>query len=204
VPRIRAANIEAHKAKTRLQILEATERILAEMGAGSLNLADVAAEVGIGRTTIYEYFRHRDDLIASLVEERLPELINLMVSRLSPSLPAADRLTDLASATVEFVASDPVLGLILHRELPRLSPVVQDRIRLAHGDLAEQFAFLYRLGVDAGSLRAMPPDLAGRLIQDSIMAAARTVLAAADPAAKLPEVRDALTAFLLHGLSTDS
>ena len=82
MPRIRAGSIEEHKVLTRRQILEAARMLLAETGNGDLNLGDLAAVAGIGRTTLYEYFTDRDDLIASLVEDALPGVIAGLVGRM--------------------------------------------------------------------------------------------------------------------------
>jgi AcrR family transcriptional regulator len=200
MPRIRAGSIGEHKVFTRRQILEAAQALLAETGRADLNLGDVAAEAGIGRTTLYEYFRHRDDLIASLVEETLPGVIEELLTRVDPTSSPSQRLLDLSAEVVEFVVTDPVLGLILHREIPRLDPNAQDRIRLAHADLSVAVMASYQEAVKAGEFRAFPPDLAGRFIQDAMMSAARAVIAASDPAARLPEVTAALRVFLSHGL----
>lgn len=198
VPRIRAENIEAHKTLTRADILAATHRLIAEAGA-DFSLFEVAQEAGIGRTTLYEYFRDKDDLIASLVEDRLPGVIADLIVDTFPGEPIA-RLAQLAVATVRFVVSDPVLGLILHRDLPLLTPVAQDRIRLAHSDLALEMVTAYRYGVELGVLRPIAPDIVGRFIQDAIMSGARVLIASADPQARLAEVESEVTAFLLGGL----
>lgn len=200
MPRIRAASIGEHKALTRGQILVAAQDLIKEVGSADVSLGEVAASVGIGRTTIYEYFRDKDDLIASLVEETLPEVVAELLEGVSGSVDASTRLSGLVTRTVEFVATDPVLGLILHREVLRLSSEAQDRIRKAHAGLADEFGAVYAGGVAAGAFRAIAPDLAGRLIQEVIMAAARTVIAAPDPRRRLDEVTGAMTAFLLHGL----
>jgi AcrR family transcriptional regulator len=200
VPRIRAENIEAHKAQTRTDIVDAAQRLITEVGSADISLAEVAHEAGIGRTTLYEYFRDKDDLIASLVEERLPEIIDEVVASIDALAPVEDQLSNLAEATVEFIFSDRVLGLILHRELPRLSPVAQDRIRMSHSDLAGAMVGIYREGVQAGLFRPMAPDIAGRFINEVIMAAAKVLIAAPDPAARFPEVATELRAFLLGGL----
>jgi AcrR family transcriptional regulator len=202
MPRIRAGSIGEHKAITRSQILTAARQLLEETGSADVNLGDVAAEAGIGRTTLYEYFRDRDDLIASLVEESLPGVIEDLISRVDHRQPPADQLLDLAVAVVEFVATDAVLGLILHREVPRLSAEAQDRIRMAHSDLAVAVMKTYGEAVTAGTFRTLPPDLAGRFIQDVMMSGARAVIAAADPNRRLDEVTEALRSFLAHGLSS--
>lgn len=201
MPRIRAENIEAHKELTRREILDAAHDLIAEIDSADVALADVAAAVGIGRTTFYEYFRDKDDLIASMVEERLPEVIQDLINETGAG-DVKDRLGALAVATVEFIVEDKVLGLILHRELPRLSQNAQDRIRLSHQDLAMRMVGLYMQGVREGRFRQMAPDIAGRFMNEVIMAAAKVLIVAADPAARLEEVTDAMRDFLFEGFGT--
>lgn len=199
MPRIRAENIEAHKLKTRREILDATRELLAELGSADISLGEVALEAGIGRTTLYEYFRDKDDLIASLVEDQLPAVVDELIRRLDTAK-GTDRLVALARETVHFVVSDPVLGLILHRELPRLSSEAQDRIRDAHAELASDMVSAYRTSVENGELRRMAPDIAGRFMQDMIMSAARVLINAEDPEDRYPEVAAELERFLIGGL----
>ena len=197
MPRIRASSIPEHKALTRRQILDAARDLIRQSGTADLDLAELAAVAGIGRTTLYEYFRDRDDLIASLVEEELPGVIAGLTSRTAPG-PPDQRLLRLAELTVEFVATDPVLGLILHREVPRLGSNAQDRIRMAHTDLSASLVGLYLEAVKLGTFRPVAPDLAGRLIHDVTMSAARSVIAAPG---RLREVTDNLRQFLHQGFS---
>lgn len=199
MPRIRAETIEAHKELTRRDILDATYRVLSEVGSADISLAEVAYEAGIGRTTLYEYFRDKDDIIASLVEERLPEVVTDLIDSVAET-DVERRLTGLAVATVEFIINDPVLGWILHREVPRLSVEAQERIRFAHSGLAREMVEVYRRGMAEGRFRPMALDVAGRFIYDVIMSAARVLIAVPDPSKRFREVADDMTAFLLGGL----
>lgn len=200
MPRIRAESIEAHKALTRSDIVDAAHEILAEMGSADISLAEVAFAAGIGRTTLYEYFRDKDDLIASLVEERLPVVVDEMIESVSDVEEVETRILTLASATVRFVISDPVLGVILHRELPRLSADAQARIREAHADLAREMTATWMRGVKEGQFRSMAPDAAGRFMNELIMAAAKILIASNDAETRFPEVVADLEHFLLGGL----
>lgn len=200
MPRIRAASIDEHKALTRSALLDAAKTLINEAGTADLPLGEIALAAGVGRTTLYDYFVDRDDLIATLVEEELPGVVEDLIGAMPTTGSAPDRLADLASRTVEFVISDPVLGVILHREVGRMGPEAEVRIRAAHATLAEAMVGLYHAGVSSGDFRSMPPDLAGRLIQDSIMSAARTVLSAAAPEDRVDSVTMHLRLFLLGGL----
>jgi AcrR family transcriptional regulator len=201
MPRIRATSIDEHKALTRSALIESAKELIAAAGTAEVPLGEVALAAGVGRTTLYDYFTDRDDLIATMVEEELPGVVDDLISTSSRIGPAQLRLADLAVRTVEFVVNDPVLGLILHREVGRMGLEAQQRIRAAHSNLADAMVGLYYEGVENGEFRSMPPELAGRLIQDTIMSAARTVISSQAPEDMIGVVTGHLRRFLVGGLS---
>ena len=201
VPRIRAGSIAEHKELTRTQILEAAQSLFQDLGYQGTSLADIAARVGIGRTTLYEYFSDKEDLVVSLVELELPKLLHRLVEAMDLTAPYADQIAELAKGMVEFVGTDPTLGIILHRDIPKLSREAQVRVRDAHMEFTEAFARVYGEGVKAGELRAIPIDLAGRFLQDLIMSAAKALIVRPNPADRMQEVTVSMEEFLLHGLS---
>ncbi len=197
MPKIRAASIDEHKELTRTALLDAAYEVIDEAGTADVPLGEVALRAGVGRTTFYDYFDDRDDVIASLVEERLPGVIADLIARVPDGLDTAQRLARLASMTVEFVATDRVLGVILHRDAGRMSSESQQRILHSHSELAREMATIYVRGVSEGVFRPLPDYLAGRLIQDTIMSAARALI---DDETRLNEVTEGVEAFLLGGL----
>jgi AcrR family transcriptional regulator len=197
VPKIRAASIDEHKELTRRSLLDAAYRVIDEAGSAEVPLGEIALSAGVGRTTFYDYFDDRDDVIASLVEDKLPDVIAELIESVPAGLDTRSRLARLASATVEFVATDRVFGVILHQEAGRMGLDAQDRIRHSHAQLATELASMYLRGVQEGIFRPMPPYLAGRFIQDTIMSAARALI---DDGSRLDEVTDGVESFLLGGL----
>jgi AcrR family transcriptional regulator len=200
VPKIRAATIDEHKVLTRRSLLEAAYRLIVEAGTADVPLGEIALGAGVGRTTFYDYFDDRDDVIASLVEEKLPDVIAGIIHSVPEDLDTTTRMARLASATVEFVATDPVFGVILHHEVGRMGAEAQMRIRESHGQLADELAAIYRRGVTEDVFRPMPPYLAGRFIQDTIMSAARALI---EDESRRAEVTSGVEVFLLGGLRRD-
>jgi AcrR family transcriptional regulator len=200
MPRIRAGNIEEHKELTRGQILDAAQDLFSEHGYQETSLGDIAAFVGIGRTTLYEYFKDKEDLLASLVDENLPQVFADMAEQLDSDAPFIDQLAELTVRLTEWVVTDPTLGLLLHREVPRLSDATQERIRVAHENLSKEYARIYRGGVMGGEMRALPWDLAGRFVQDLVMSASKVLLDAEDPQVRMREVCDSMVDFLKNGI----
>lgn len=201
MPKIRADNIAEHKTLIRMQVLESAKELIEEYGFEGTSLGDIARQVGVGRTTLYEYFSDKDDIVATLVEEELPAVIDEMVSTIPIDLSARDRLAELAVRMVEFIVTDPLLGDLLHRELPKLAQETQDRVAVAHQGLSAEFGAVYRAGVEAGELTALPMDLAGRFVQDLIMSAAKALIDSDDPKGRSAEVIDAMVMMLLNGVS---
>ena len=195
-----SAALTAHRLEVRHRLLAAAEVLLAELGLTATSPSDVAAAAGIGRTTFYEYFTDMEDLLVALVETRMPYVAASMLSAVPQDTSPRQQLAELAVRMVEFAATDHVLGLELHQGMPLLSPDAQRRVRIAHRSLSEEFARIYRAGVAAGDLRAMPPDLAGHFLNDLVMAAAKVLMQLDEPKARLHEVADELVTFLLHGL----
>lgn len=168
-----------------------------EAGSAEVSLGEIALLAGVGRTTFYDYFDGRDDVIASMVEETLPAVIADLIESVPEGLDLPERLARLASKTVEFVATDRVLGVILHREVGRMGAEAQERIRRSHSQLAIELSSIYRRGVEEGVFMELPGYLAGRLIQDTIMSAARALI---DDETRLAEVTRGVEAYLLGGL----
>ncbi len=202
MPRIRAASIAEHKVITRALILEMAQKLFATWGYEETSFGDIAAAVGIGRTTLYDYFTDKDDLLASLVEETLPPTIRRMVEQVPQDIPPAERLRHLVIRMVEFVALEPTLGLLLHREVPKLSASAQKRVANAHQSLAREFIDTYRAGVAAGDLKRLPPGLAGRFLNDMTMSAARVLIDSENPTEALPTIAEVMADLLFDGLAT--
>ena len=201
MPRINAATVDAHREATRAALFSGAQDLFARQGYVETSLADIAAHAGIGRTTFYDYFTGKEDLLASLVEEALPDVFEAMIAEIPHELPFRDQLAALTVSMIEFVATDPVLGLILHREVPRLTANTQARIGASHQNLISEFARIYRGGVAGGEFRSLPFDLAGHLMLDVVMSAARTLLASEDPKQRFHEVADDTVGFLIGGLN---
>lgn len=188
-------------AATRERIIAAARMLFEQPGYGAVTHADIAAMAGIGRTTFYDYFTSKEDVLVELVESELPVTSSQMVADLPPDIDAAGRFAELACTMVEFVATDP-LGLLLHTEVPRLDPGVQRRIAAAHEELSDGFRSLYREAVADGAFRDMDETLALRLVFEGIMAAGRWLKHRPDPKQDVHEAVDATVGFLMRGLST--
>ncbi|WUH99705.1 TetR/AcrR family transcriptional regulator [Spirillospora sp. NBC_00431] len=71
-------------ATSRAEILAAARRVIERDGWESLTIRRLAAEIGVGATTLYHHVRDKDDLIVQLVNEHVDQVAR-------PDLPADPR-----------------------------------------------------------------------------------------------------------------
>ena len=180
-------------------MLDAARVLIGEMGYADMSHADITATVGMGRTTFYEHFASKEDLLIELVRRDLPPLTVEILDSVDDSLPADERLRELGYRMVQFVGTDHI-GLILHTEVPRLSTEAQKAIAEAHAGIANEFAAVYRAGVEAGMFRSISPRLAGRMMESVIMTGGRFVMDSDNPSSDVEtiasETADTLVAAL--------
>ncbi len=201
MPRIRAENIAAHKAATHAQILAAATDLFLSQGYAAISYGDIAAEIGVGRTTLYEYFPDKEAILVHLVENSIPPLVDEMIDGIPSGLGARERLGELILRNLEFVSDQNNLGTLIMREVPLLSPAAQDRVRLAHQRLEREVATVCEQAVASGEFRPLDPQLAGRIVSSTMFGALRVLLREDDPKQRLHEVADALLTVLFDGLA---
>lgn len=201
MPRIRAASIAEHKTQTRREILDASAALFRAQGYAETSLGDVAAFVGVGRTTLYEYFTDKEDLLASLVEDRIPQVMDALIDGLPSEATVREQLAELMIRGLEYISTDDNLGTLLTRETPRLGQVAQSRIRVAHSGLGDEITQLCRRGIETGELRSFEADEAGRLVFAVMWSASQTLLRDADAKQRRHEVADTVIRFVFDGLA---
>lgn len=187
---------------TRNALFDAALTEFASHGFRNTTHADIAAAVGIGRTTFYEYFESTEDLLVQLVEERMPVVVAGIVEAIDADISPVARMRELGIRTVEFVGLDH-LGLILHTDAMRMADDSQRRIAAAHSGLVGAFAEVFNQGVAAGAFRDLPVRVAGQLMFQTVMGAGRAIMDSADPKQAVHETAEIAVEFLIRGLSAD-
>ena len=99
---------------TRRRILDAARRVMSERGPESLTVSGVAREAQINRTTAYQHFRTRDELVSAVLEEFAHEVC----ARIGAQQPLGARIDDLVGY---FVEHSEIARLALHNLLGEVS-----------------------------------------------------------------------------------
>lgn len=84
---------ELERQRRESDILAAAERLLIEGGYGSLNMDDLASQVGISKPTLYQHFHSKEELTAQVLLRSFAFLDDFVAEPLDT--PAIDRLCEL-------------------------------------------------------------------------------------------------------------
>lgn len=102
------------------RILDAAIDVFAEKGFYSARIADVASRAGVADGTIYLYFKNKDELLLTIFEEKMSELIEGMQNAMQGETDPFNRLRIFARFHFQQVQTHRTLAEVLQVEL-RLS-----------------------------------------------------------------------------------
>lgn len=200
MPKIRATTIEEHKEQTRLDILSWAEKLFVSQGYNDTSLTEVADAVGIGRTTLYEYFPNKDHLIVGLVEAVVgPRLVPVLAD-----LPIAnrDRIATLLQRILIGVGGEPELTQLVFRVGRKLPTDLQTRMWGSLDPITNEIGACCARGVASGEFAPADPALLGRAVADLFTGAIEEVLRAPRPRAHVAPVFESYRGFLDRGLGS--
>ncbi|MCX4624633.1 TetR/AcrR family transcriptional regulator [Streptomyces albogriseolus] len=173
MPKLWNETIEAHRRDVRDAILDSTAALAAENGLLSVTMSQIAEKVGIGRATLYKYFRDVEAILhawhAREIDGHLAQLAEVRDrtegarARLEAVLEAYALITQGSHGH-----HDTDLGAFLHRDSG-------DYLAHAHQHLHHMVRDLLTEAARAGEVRGdIPPaELTGYCL--SALAAARTL-----------------------------
>lgn len=121
----------------RRAILEAAEALFREVGYERASMAAIAAQVGGSKTTLYGYFKSKEELFAAVMTEAVEEQAERMMDLLS------SRGGDLRKVLLRF--GHAYLDLVLSPEILALN-----RLGMAEGSASGLGPALYRAGPGRG------------------------------------------------------
>lgn len=143
--------------KKRQAILLAAERIVKNRRYHEIKLDEIAAEAGVGKGTIYLYFKDKDDLYYQMVAEGFDALTEMVEDSLASSLGFQAKLLQMINAMVAFIGTrHTLIRLVLAEEQRRAGkpmPPGAGRLGSNRKRLHEAQVRLLEQGVQAGVVR---------------------------------------------------
>lgn len=135
-------------------VLQVAARLFAERGFGGTNLQDIADELGISRPALYYYFKSKDHLLASMVEE-----VTVFSGQRTTELAAkadsnpGETLRQMAQSHARWLLEHPVEFKMVDRsenDLPAAVRATNDRAKRV---VLDNFTRIIERGIEIGHFR---------------------------------------------------
>jgi len=161
----RAARWAAHRAKRRVELIEAAVQAIREHGAG-VSVAAVAAAAGVTKPVLYRHFTDRADLQKAVSERAAQMLLQRLLPELTTERDPIERVHAIVDAFLAGAEDEPELWhFVVHNpggDREASQDVVAHNMALVVGLLSSALVDALReRGRDAGGAEAWAYGLAG-------------------------------------------
>jgi AcrR family transcriptional regulator len=140
------------------EILAVAGRLFGELGVDATTMSRLAAEAGLGQSSLYYYFRNRDEVVAALVARANVVSLDLVAAVAASDTSTPAKLYEFVRGDVEALCALPFdineVHRIAARDRERFGTYWRERDRLAR-----RLRAIIRAGVVAGELRPVDPGL---------------------------------------------
>jgi AcrR family transcriptional regulator len=153
----------------REEILSAAEKVFAAKGFFPTTMSDIAREAEFGTGTLYKYFKSKEELYFTLIDEKVDEINRLVKSELSQKTSAIERIRKVLRLQLEFIERNRDFFMIYISEGNRFEWTVKDDLGKGIHDkmvtYIDTLAEVMRQGVKEGEFKSINPiDLAHALV----------------------------------------
>jgi AcrR family transcriptional regulator len=159
------------KEAKRRQILEAAIAAFARKGVGNTRIAEIAAEAGTGKGTIYEYFRSKEQLFQEAFGRFLQQISAEVEQRLLPLTDPGEKLAVFIQATVDSYLNygdRADIFLDFWAESIRRRNEVLDLMKQVYDQYRQHIVSLLEEGIEAGAFKNMDTSLVASLIAGAL------------------------------------
>jgi AcrR family transcriptional regulator len=153
----------------RKEILLAAEKLFAAKGFFPTTMSEIAQEAQFGTGTLYKYFKSKEDLYFTLIDEKTDEINGPVKAELSKKMSAIERIKKILRIQFEFIERNRNFFRIYVSERSRFEWTVKDD--LGKGIHEKMVAYIHLLaqvmkqGIKEGTFKPKDPmDLAHALV----------------------------------------
>lgn len=151
----RATERKQDRAKrTEQQILNAALRVFARDGISRSRIADIAAEAGISTSTLYEYYKSKEDLAYDVPLSHLAEFFESYHTSAASRTSARERLLLYLVMSADYAREHAEWARLLYLEIWPSVFVSDTELRHSIDDFTRVLLFLVKEGVGEGWVTA--------------------------------------------------
>ncbi len=189
------------KAEKRDRILRSAIKIFAKKGFYNARIAEIAREAGVADGTIYLYFRSKDEILITIFEETVGELIRDFRKKLQAIQNPIDQICEFARLHLEIVRTNPDLASVLQLELRQSNKFIKEYRGSSLNDYLNLIGDIIRYGQEASIFREdIHPGIAKRMLFGALDEISTLFVLLKDRTFDLAHSARQITSIFLYGI----
>jgi TetR/AcrR family transcriptional regulator, cholesterol catabolism regulator len=187
---------EEEQNSRRREIFQSAVYLFIEKGFTETSMREIAEAAGLGKSTLYDYFKTKDDILISYFENEINSVTRLAEAINKQELPAEQKLRQILQAQMDFLLGNKKFYLKLTLQAQRLNLDSQNRIQMSRHAYQDLLCRIIEEGIAEGSFRPVDPFLTMRVI----LSAMNTVVFTTRPTGTPENMLEATMDILLKGI----
>ncbi len=150
--------------RRRHEIFNACVPLFLEQGFQETSMQEIARAAGMGKSSLYDYFKTKNEIISWVAEDEIYDLTELAKGIASQELPAAEKIKQVMRAHMNHMLEQKDFYIKLAFEIQRLSADTMKRLQVQRHDYQDLLCRLVEQAIQEGDFRPVPPLFAARVI----------------------------------------
>ena len=176
----------------RLAVAHAAAELIFQQGYNETSISQIAKKARIGKSTVYDYFSTKDEIILFLLDEPLGEVRSRAEGIEAETGTPAERLSRILEMHLDVLLRDKAFIFKLSFEFQRLPLDVQARHETKRQAYQDLLRGLIQEGINDGSFRPVDPDISVKILLSTLSSVIGTARPTGTPLEMLKEGLDVI------------
>jgi len=155
---------EEEQNRRRKEIFNASVHLFLEKGFTETSMREIADAAGIGKSTLYYYFKSKDEILISYFINEISKITVHAEEIVEQNLSIAEKLRNIMRMHLTYLTANKKVFLKLTTETQRLSLESQEKIQVKRHAYQDLLQSLIEEGIQTGEFRSVNPLFAARSI----------------------------------------
>ena len=148
----------------RKEIFDASVHLFLEQGFNETSMREIAKAAGMGKSTLYDYFKSKDEILILYFEDEIQKITGKAKKIIEQDLSVSEKLKQIMEMHLVYLVDRKLLFLKLTMEAQRLALESQQQIQIARHAYQDMLRALIEEGIQCGEFRKVNPLFAARSI----------------------------------------
>jgi AcrR family transcriptional regulator len=155
---------EEEQQRRRKEIFDASVHLFLDKGFNETTMREIAQAAGVGKSTLYDYFKSKDEILVSYFENEIQTITERAQEIVAQDLGVPEKLRKIMQMHLEYLVDNKKLYLKLSVESQRLSLGSQQQIQIKRHGYQDMIRTLVEEGIQQEDFRPVNPLFAARSV----------------------------------------